>query len=65
MFVGHDLDADNLILLRRQQITAVLHHDLRADLRRVCRLLLQWYGALPGRESSAPSSIRVVTPYNL
>ena len=65
VFVGHDLDADNLTLLRRQQITAVLHHDLRADLRQVCRLLLQQHGALPGRESSAPSSIRVVTPYNL
>ena len=65
VFVGHDLDADNLTLLRRQQITAVLHHDLRADARQACRLLLQWHGAIPGRGSSAPSAIRVVTPYNL
>ncbi len=64
-FVGHDLDADNLTLLRRHQITAVLHHDLRADARRACRLLLQWHGAIPGRASSAPSAIQVVTPYNV
>lgn len=32
-FVGHDLDADNLPLLRSGVLTAVLHHDLRADLR--------------------------------
>ena len=65
VFVGHDLDADNLTLLRRHQITAVLHHDLRADARQACRLLLQWHGALPGRASSAPSAIQVVTPYNV
>lgn len=65
VFVGHDLDADNLTLLRRHQITAVLHHDLRADAREACRLLLQWHGAVPGRASSAPSAIRVVTPYNV
>ena len=65
VFVGHDLDADNLTLLRRHQITAVLHHDLRADVRQACRLLLQAQGALPGRASSAPSAIQVVTPYNV
>jgi LacI family transcriptional regulator len=64
-FVGHDLDEDNLTLLRRHQITAVLHHDLRADARQACRLLLQWHGAIPGRASSAPSAIQVVTPYNV
>ncbi|MGI3781593.1 MAG: LacI family DNA-binding transcriptional regulator [Janthinobacterium lividum] len=65
VFVGHDLDTDNLTLLRRHQITAVLHHDLRADARQACRLLLQWHGAIPGRASSAPSAIQVVTPYNV
>lgn len=65
VFVGHDLDADNLVLLRRHQITAVLHHDLRADARQACRLRLQWHGAIPGPVSSAPSAIQVVTPYNI
>ena len=42
----------------------MLHHDLRADLRRACRVLLQAQGALPGVPTSVPSQIQVVTPYN-
>src|SRR3954469_10160166 len=64
VFVAHDLDDDNRGLLRTRQLSAVLHHDLRADLRRACRLLLQAQGALPGVPVSVPSQIQVVTPYN-
>ncbi|PRY12611.1 LacI family DNA-binding transcriptional regulator [Kineococcus rhizosphaerae] len=63
-FVAHDLDADNVVLLRERRLTAVLHHDLRADVRRVCRAVMQVQGALPGRPSSRPSQIQVITPYN-
>ncbi len=63
-FVAHDLDADNRALLRTGRITAVLHHDLRADLRRASRLLLQARGVLPGSPVSRPSQVQVVTPYN-
>ena len=64
MFVAHDLDGDNRALLRSRQISAVLHHDLRADMRRACRAILQAQGALPGVPVSVPSQIQVVTPYN-
>jgi LacI family transcriptional regulator len=64
VFVAHDLDGDNRALLRSRQISAVLHHDLRADLRRACRSILQAQGALPGVPVSVPSQIHVVTPYN-
>jgi LacI family transcriptional regulator len=64
VFVAHDLDGDNRALLRIGRVSAVLHHDLRADLRRACRLLLQARGALPGVPVSVPSQIQVVTPYN-
>src|SRR3954470_19008631 len=40
VFLAHDLDADNRALLRSHRLTAVLHHDLRADLRRACPLVL-------------------------
>jgi LacI family transcriptional regulator len=63
-FLAHDLDGDNLALLREGQLTAVLHHDLRADMRQACRLLLQARGALPGRPSSRLSQIQIITPYN-
>ena len=47
-FVGHDLDADNLALLRTGVLTAVLHHDLRADLRAALTQLLRAHRLLPG-----------------
>jgi LacI family transcriptional regulator len=64
VYVAHDLDGDNRMLLRTRKISAVLHHDLRADMRRACRLLLQARGVLPGRPVSIPSQVQVVTPYN-
>ena len=63
-FIAHDLDGDNLALLRQRRISAVLHHDLRGDLRRACRLVMQAHGALPGAPASRPSQVQVVTPYN-
>jgi LacI family transcriptional regulator len=63
-FIAHDLDGDNLALLRRQRISAVLHHDLRDDMRRACRLVMQAHGALPGVPHSLPSHVQVITPYN-
>lgn len=64
VYVAHDLDADNLELLRTRRIDYVLHHDLRADIRRACRLVLQAHRALPGTPSAVPSQIQVVTPFN-
>ena len=63
-FVAHDLDADNAGLLRERRLSAVLHHDLRDDMRRACRVVMQAHGALPGPVVSLPSHIQVVTPYN-
>ena len=31
VFIAHDLDEDNSALLRARKVSAVLHHDLRAD----------------------------------
>ena len=64
VYIAHDLDGDNRGLLRTRQVAAVLHHDLRADMRRACRLMLQARGILPGRPGSIPSQVQVVTPYN-
>lgn len=63
-FIAHDLDADNLALLRQQRISAVLHHDLRDDMRRACRLVMQAHCALPGVPRSLPSHVQVLTPFN-
>ena len=65
VFVGHDLDRDNLQLLADERLTAVLHHDLRYDMRRACHVIMQAQGAIDGPVESVPSPIHVVTPYNI
>jgi LacI family transcriptional regulator len=65
VFVAHDLDRDNLRLLHEGRLTAVLHHDLRYDMRRACHIIMQAQGAIEGPIESVPSPIHVVTPYNI
>ncbi|MEV6483278.1 LacI family DNA-binding transcriptional regulator [Streptomyces sp. NPDC051576] len=65
VFVAHDLDHDNTRLLREHSLSAVLHHDLRQDVREACRIVMRQHGALPPAGPTLPSSIQVVTPYNL
>lgn len=64
LFVAHDLDEDNVRLLRGGQIAAVLHHDLRLDMRRASQVIMSARNALP-RFAVATSAIQVVTPYNI
>lgn len=65
VFIAHDLDEDNLPLIRRRQITAVLHHDLRQDMRRACHIIMQAGGAIDGPIESIPSQINITTPFNV
>lgn len=65
VFVAHDLDAHNLALLHDGHLSAVLHHDLRQDMRHACQAIMQVHGALPGRPRSWHSAVQVVTSYNL
>jgi LacI family transcriptional regulator len=64
VFVAHDLDGENTALLRDRKLSAVLHHDLRTDLRRACHAIMQAQGALPGPVRTNPSAIQVITPHN-
>lgn len=66
VFIGHDLDADNVALLKAGAIHAVLHHDLGQDMRRACQEILRAQGALPALTQAQPlSAIQVVTAWNL
>jgi LacI family transcriptional regulator len=65
VFIGHDLDRDNLHLLHDERLTAVLHHDLRYDMRLACHIIMQAQGAIDGPIASARSPIHIVTPYNI
>ncbi|WP_250028877.1 LacI family DNA-binding transcriptional regulator [Paractinoplanes maris] len=65
VFVAHDLDEENAGLLRAGRLSAVLHHDLRADLRSACRAILQARGALSGSVRPAGSAVQILTSLNL
>ena len=64
VFIAHDLDRENTALLRSRRLSAVLHHDLRTDLRRACHAILQAQGALPGPIRTNPSAVQISTPFN-
>ncbi|MBQ0825895.1 LacI family DNA-binding transcriptional regulator [Streptomyces tagetis] len=65
VFVAHDLDQDNTRLLREHRLSAVLHHDLRHDLREACHTVMRAHDALPPAGPAPASAIQVVTPHNL
>jgi LacI family transcriptional regulator len=65
VFIAHDLDADNLSLLKQHKLSAVLHHNLKLDMNTCCRLILQVNGALPRQQINTLSPIQVITPFNV
>lgn len=65
VFVAHDLDDDNRELIRRGQLSAVLHHDLHQDMRRACQVIVAAHGGIDIGALSTASNIQVVTPYNV
>jgi LacI family transcriptional regulator len=65
VFIAHDLDRDNRELLAAGRLSAVLHHDLRQDMRRACQIIMQAHGALDGPILSIPASIQIVTRFNV
>ncbi|WP_421982229.1 LacI family DNA-binding transcriptional regulator [Roseibium sp.] len=64
VFIAHDLDEDNLELLRAEKLSLVLYHDLRSDMRLALRHLLAFHGVGEPPRSSE-SDIQVVTPLNI
>lgn len=65
VFVAHDLDHDNLRLLRSGALTAVLHHDLQADMRHAVRQVLRAHRLVRGAPTSVAANVEVITPHNI
>ncbi|HET7303842.1 MAG TPA: LacI family DNA-binding transcriptional regulator [Segeticoccus sp.] len=63
--VAHDLDRDNVELLRRGAVSVVLHHDLHSDMRAAVRQVLRHHRLAPGAPTSVHATVEVVTPFNL
>ncbi|MEX3966660.1 LacI family DNA-binding transcriptional regulator [Paraburkholderia sp. EG287A] len=64
-FIGHDIDRDNVELLREGKIQAILHHELRQDMRSACQHIMHFHKMLPATAVSQSSSVVVVTPENI
>jgi len=66
VFIGHDLDGENRMLLTAEKMDAVIDHDLNEDARSAFSAILSFHGFLPETESEiALSRVIVVTPYNV
>ena len=64
IFIAHDLDAENLDLLTNGEVTFVLHHDLRTDVREVFRVIAARHEKRSG-VAARLSQMEVITPTNL
>ncbi|MCY6382188.1 LacI family DNA-binding transcriptional regulator [Hoeflea prorocentri] len=62
LFIAHDLDPDNRLLLAQGRIDAVIYHDLADDIRNACQVVMSVHskGAIP--LPSNCESLRVVLP---
>jgi LacI family transcriptional regulator len=65
VFIGHDLVPDNVALLREGTLSAVLHHDLKQDIQRCCRIIMHAHGALSDAAAGDASKIDIITPFNI
>ncbi|OSQ36949.1 LacI family DNA-binding transcriptional regulator [Thalassospira mesophila] len=65
VYIAHDLDLENITLLQQGQLSAVLHHDLRQDMRTACHHVMAWHRLLPKTAIAPPSDIHIITPANI
>lgn len=64
-YIAHDLDAENLSLLRSGAITIVLQHDIQTDIRNAFLCLLHEHGLASAEARPLRSRLNVVTPMTI
>lgn len=64
-FIAHDLDEDNLELLRAGRLSAVLHHDLQQDMRSAILQLMAAQRVISTPDVAMMSDVQVITPMNI
>lgn len=68
MFIGHDLDSDNRILMAQGKLDLIIQHDLKQDAKNIFKSILEYHAFIPTMASEyteAFSSVSVVTPFNM
>ena len=63
--VAHDLDEDNIALLRSEKLSYVLHHSLEADAAHALATLVEAQGAHAKTKRPAHSALVIITPFNI
>lgn len=64
VFIAHDLDAENRMLLRDNKISFVLQHDLEHDMQNVLLAIAAKHGLAPPMAERLLSRVQIVGPYN-
>jgi LacI family transcriptional regulator len=65
VYIAHDLDEENIDLLRAEKITAVIHHDIRQDLQNAFTQIAAYHKLIPPFQNQMHSDIQIITPLNL
>lgn len=65
VYIAHDLDEENIDLLRAEKITSVIHHDIAQDLRNAFTQIAAYHKLIPPYQSQLNSDIQIITPLNL
>lgn len=65
VYIAHDLDEENIDLLRNEKITAVIHHDIRQDLQNAFTQIAAYHKLIPPFQNQMHSDIQIITPLNL
>jgi LacI family transcriptional regulator len=63
--VAHDLDEDNLALLRAEKLSYVLHHSLEADAGQALATLIEAQRTGAKTKRPAHSALVIITPFNV
>lgn len=65
IYIAHDLDRDNRMLIETGKLGFVLHHDLKADVVIVFQTLLHSHRLVPDPPTRTVSNVLIITPENI
>lgn len=65
LYIAHDLDSDNVCLLRSGEISHVLYHDLADDMAQVFRQLCGFHRAVSAAPAANMSDVQIVMRSNI
>lgn len=65
IYIAHDLDDENLHLLKQKQVDYVLYHDLKNDMRNAFLTIAAHHKLIPDLELNLIAEPQIITPENI